>query len=315
VANKRTQRATAYVTLEPCSHVGRTGPCADVLVEAKVGRVVVAMLDPFKEVAGRGIQKLKDAGIRVDIGLFESEARALNKGFLKRCEKSLPWVQLKLAGSLEGRTALANGESKWITGTLARAEVQEGRAQAGAILTGADTVLADNPQLNVRPLTPKLEALKSIRQPVRVVIDSQGRLTPDLNIFQDGNPVILVRTRALELDFPAHVEELVVSSRHGKVDLQALIKELSERNIHTIWVECGATLAGALLQEQLIDEIIVYVAPKLLGSVARPLIELPDIEHMQHVPELALVQYQVIEQDLKLTYYTNANAPSEEHFE
>ena len=227
----------------------------------------------------------------------------------------MPWVQLKLAASLDGRTALANGESQWITGPLARADVHEGRAMAGAILTGADTVLADNPQLNVRPQTASLRALPNIRQPIRVVMDTQGRLTPDLAIFQDGVPVLLVRTRSLPIAMPAHVEELIVPNKHGKADLRALLIKLSERNIHTLWAECGASLAGALLHEQLVDELILYIAPKVLGADAKPLFNFTGIQHMSHVLEMQLVSQQQLEEDIKLVYTPKSNAPNEEPLE
>lgn len=295
-AGSKATGGTAYVTLEPCSHFGRTPPCADALIQAGLKRVVIAMRDPFTEVAGRGIEKLRNAGIEVSVGLEEAAARKLNRGFLKRCEQGLPFIQVKLAASLDGRTALANGESKWITGEAARADVQQGRAMACAILTGADTILADDPQLNAR-------APNVTRQPIRVIIDSQGRVPASARTFTDGVPCILVRTRALALPMPPHVEELVVADRHGKVDLTALLRELGERGIHTVWCEAGHQLSGALVEQALVDEMWLYIAPKLLGPHAQPLFALQNYTSMEQVPAFVLDAVMPIGNDVKLIYH------------
>ncbi|WP_198683886.1 bifunctional diaminohydroxyphosphoribosylaminopyrimidine deaminase/5-amino-6-(5-phosphoribosylamino)uracil reductase RibD [Aliidiomarina celeris] len=294
-AGEQARGGTAYVTLEPCSHFGRTPPCADALVEAGLARVVVAMRDPFEAVAGRGIAKLLAAGVDVSVGVEEQAARQINRGFLQRCEQGLPLVQVKLAASLDGRTALQNGESKWITGAEARADVQYGRAAAGAILTGADTVLADDPQMNVR-------LAEASRQPIRVIIDSQGRVQPNARIFADQVPCILVRTRTLNVSMPNHVEELIVADDHGKVDLKTLLKRLAERNIHTVWVEAGHRLAGAVIEQKLADELWVYIAGKLMGPSAQPMLALPNYEHMGELPTLNLQSVTPIGNDVKLIY-------------
>lgn len=309
-AGEQARGGTAYVTLEPCSHQGRTPPCADALIAAGLKRVVVAMEDPFPAVSGRGIQKLRDAGIDVFVGLEANAAEKLNKGFIHRCKTGLPLVQVKLAASIDGRTALASGESKWITGPQARADVQLGRALSGAILTGADTVIYDNPQLNVRlaemppdafPSAVK-KADRAVNQPARIVIDTLGRVPTNAIIFNDGVPVYLVRTRPLNLDYPSHVTELIVPDRHGKADLEALLVQLAKMNFHTIWCEAGHQLAGALVGQHLAHELWLYIGPKLMGQGAQPMLALPQYDTMAAVPELRLQDVQAIGHDVKLIY-------------
>lgn len=309
-AAEQARGGTAYVTLEPCSHHGRTPPCADALINAGLKRVVVAMEDPFSAVSGRGIQKLRDAGIEVLVGLEAGAAAKLNKGFIHRCKTGLPLVQVKLAASIDGRTALANGESKWITGPQARADVQLGRALAGAILTGADTVIYDNPRLNVRLEEMPADAFPSsvkkterkVNQPVRVVIDTLGRVPQNAGIFNDGVPVYLVRTRPLGLSYGDHVHELIVPDHHGKADLKALLMELAKLNIHTVWCEAGHQLAGALVAQQLAEELWLYIGPKLMGQGAQPMLALPQYDSMSKIPELHLHDVQPIGHDVKIIY-------------
>lgn len=309
-AGEQARGGTVYVTLEPCSHHGRTPPCADALIAAGVARVVIAMQDPYVAVAGRGIQALRQAGIDVVVGVEEAAAQQLNQGFIHLCQTGLPYVQVKLAMSIDGKTALANGESKWITGSQARADVQLGRAQAGAILTGADTILHDNPRLNVRPEElaaacwhrPESDVQLSYQQPIRVVIDTLGRVPTDAAIFADGVPVYLVRTRPLGIAYAPHVQELLVPDRHGKADLHAVLRALAQLHIHTVWCEAGHQLAGAVIAEQLAQELWVYIGPKLMGHNAQPMLALPSYESMMHLPELSLAQVQTIGQDVKLVY-------------
>ncbi|MCO4320225.1 bifunctional diaminohydroxyphosphoribosylaminopyrimidine deaminase/5-amino-6-(5-phosphoribosylamino)uracil reductase RibD [Aliidiomarina quisquiliarum] len=309
-AGEQARGGTAYVTLEPCSHQGRTPPCADALIAAGLKRVVVAMEDPFAAVSGRGIEKLRNAGIEVFVGVEARAAAKLNKGFMHCCKTGLPLVQVKLAASIDGRTALASGESKWITGPQARADVQLGRALAGAILTGADTVIYDNPRLNVRinEMPPDVfspavsKADRCVQQPIRVVIDSLGRVPLNAGIFDDGVPVYLVRTRPLGLNYPAHVQELIVPDRHGKVDLKALLKTLAKMNVHTVWCEAGHQLAGALVGQQLANELWLYIGPKLMGQGAQPMLALPQYDSMAEVPQLHLQEVQPIGHDVKLIY-------------
>lgn len=303
-AAEQAQGATAYVTLEPCSHYGRTPPCAKGLIEAGVSKVIAAMVDPNPEVAGRGLAMLNEAGIETASGLLEQQARALNKGFLKRMEQGLPYVICKLAASLDGKTALGNGESKWITGPAARRDVQLGRAQSCAILTGADTVLMDDARLNVRAeeLTDIKRPVEQWRQPVRVIIDSQNRLHPELALFKIAAPVVILRS---DLDnqhnWPHFVEQIKIKTCAGKIDLHAALASLAERNINQVWLEGGATLAGAMHQQGLIDEYLIYLAPKIIGTDGKDLFNSAPLQAMSQVTELTLTEMTPIGTDIRIT--------------
>ena len=267
--------ATAYVTLEPCSHYGRTPPCAKSLMEAGVARVVAAMTDPNPLVAGKGLAMLREAGIDVSDGLLQTEARALNRGFLSRIERARPFVRLKCAASLDGKTALANGQSQWITGAEARADVQILRAESCAILTGIGTVLADNPQLNVRDFP-------TLRQPARVVLDSRLQTPIESKLVQDGGSPTVIATlvedesRLAPYRRHEHIRIIRPSETQGRIDLHDLLAQLAALGFGEVMVEAGATLAGAFLQENLADEIVLYQAPKILGNQARGLFALPE---------------------------------------
>ncbi len=275
--------ATAYVTLEPCSHTGRTAPCCDALVAANVARVVVAMTDPNPLVCGEGIAKLRQAGIEVDTGILEAEARALNPGFIKRMETGMPWLRVKLAMSLDGRTAMASGESQWITGPSARSDVQRLRARSCAIMSGVDTVLTDNAALTVRAdemgIDAEVAALAAERQPLRVVLDSHLRLPPTAKILSEPGRTIVV---AADNNLPAQqalekagAEVIYCPGDHGRVNLRAVLEMLAKAACNEVLLEAGATLAGAMLEAGLVDQLTVYMAPTLLGSNARPLLQLP----------------------------------------
>ena len=273
------QGATAYVTLEPCSHHGRTPPCAEALAQSGVARLVVAMQDPNPQVAGRGIAYLREQGIQVDLmtGELAAAARALTCGFVKRMESGLPFVRVKLAMSLDGRSAMASGESQWITGPAARADVQCLRARSSAILTGAETVLTDDARLTVRaeqlPLDAPLRELALSRPPLRIVIDGRLRVPTDMAFFTAG-PVLVV-THQIPPANTAQIEYLQLPEVKGHVDLSALLHELGQRGINELMVEAGPQLAGAFVQTGLVDELYVYMAAKLLGSSAKPLLQLP----------------------------------------
>jgi diaminohydroxyphosphoribosylaminopyrimidine deaminase/5-amino-6-(5-phosphoribosylamino)uracil reductase len=288
-AGDRARDATAYVTLEPCAHHGRTPPCADALVAAGVARVVIAVEDPFPQVAGRGIERLRAAGIAVDTGLMRDAARELNIGFFSRIERGRPWVRLKLAMSLDGRTALANGESKWITGEAARADVQRWRARSSAILSGSGTVLADDPRLTVRGLDGE-----SFQPPLRVVLDRALRVPHSFHVLDDSAPTLLLHDAGLaaENKLPAGVQHagMPLDAQH-RFDLTAVLAMLAERDINELQVEAGARLGGALLAAGHVDEFLLYVAPILFGDHARPLLELPSLADMT-----GRWQFQVIEQ-------------------
>ncbi len=282
-AGQAARGATVYVTLEPCSHHGRTPPCADALIAAGVSRVVAALRDPNPQVAGRGLAQLQAAGIAVECGLLEEPARELNIGFVSRMTRGRPWVRLKAAASLDGKTALANGVAQWITGAAARQDVQTWRARACAMLTGVGTVLADDPQLNVR-------AFETTRQPLRVVVDSLLRTPPGAKILRGGALIVSA------IDDPAKIKDLrnasaevvVLPGNNGRVDLTRLLHLLAEREVNELMVEAGVTLNGALLEAGLVDELVLYFAPMLLGDAARGLFALPVLSQMDQRKNLTL---------------------------
>lgn len=306
-AGERARGATAYVTLEPCSHFGKTPPCADALIKAGVSRMVAAMQDPNPQVAGNGLQRLREAGIAVECGLLEEQARALNPGFIKRMQQGLPWVRVKLAMSLDGRTAMASGESKWITGPAARADVQRLRARSGAVVSGADSVLLDDSALTVRAnelgLPSDEAAAAAERQPLRVLVDSLRRVPLEQRFFREAGPSLVISTSAEQAadDYLAAGSELLaVPGADGKVDLQAVLQILAERGCNEVLVEAGAGLSGAFWRAGLVDELIVYMAPRLLGSQARPLMQLP-FESMSEAMDVAVTDMRAIGQDWRIT--------------
>ena len=306
MAGEKARGATAYVTLEPCSHHGRTPPCCDALIAAGVTRVVAAMQDPNPQVAGRGLHRLHQAGIDVSHGLMMQEAEALNRGFLKRMRTGFPWIQLKLGASLDGRTAMASGESQWITSEAARRDVQRLRAQSAAILSSSATVLADDPSLTVRwsELNTDSQALvdeQQLRQPVRVIIDSQNRVTPQHRLISQPGETWLMRHQPDQQHWPASVTQIAVPLREQHLDRVAMMMLLGQRQINSVWVEAGASLAGALLQAGLVDELIVYLAPKLLGHEGRGLCQLPGLSQLADAPAFRFSDVRQVGDDLRLT--------------
>lgn len=291
-AADQAQGATAYVTLEPCAHYGRTPPCAKGLVEAGVNKVVVACLDPNPLVAGKGIQILKDAGIDVEVGVCEQEAHQLNVGFLKAMATGMPYVRLKVASSLDGRTAMASGESKWITGDAARLDVQHWRAISGAIITGIDTVLADDCQLNVRQLAADI-VIDDVLQPLRVVLDRQGRLSLNAKILQHPNSVLVMGPYRQDLA-DLGVQQLAVQPL--KDVLQTLVRE---HQIFDVMIEAGATLSTAFLTEHLVDEVLSYVAPSFLGQSARAMFN-AQFDRMAEQLRFKLIDLQQVGNDVRL---------------
>jgi len=300
--------ATAYVTLEPCSHFGRTPPCANGLIDAGISRVVIAMVDPNPQVAGRGIAKLEQAGVEVSSGLLESQAQALNPGFIKRMTTEMPWVTVKLGVTLDGCTALNNGVSQWITGPDARIDVQQFRAQHCAILTGSDTVLSDDPSLNLR--WDELGGVRDVinqaqlRQPIRVVIDSGNKILPSHKMIGIESPIILVRRAQDNNQWPQHVEQLIVAG-DGQFDLSQILALLARRNINSLWVEAGASLCGALLSQQLVDKLVVYQAPKLIGDLGKGLFNLPQISTMDKLVELTFDDVRMVGRDIRIVATPN----------
>ncbi|WP_172588009.1 bifunctional diaminohydroxyphosphoribosylaminopyrimidine deaminase/5-amino-6-(5-phosphoribosylamino)uracil reductase RibD [Shewanella xiamenensis] len=314
MAGELARGATAYVTLEPCSHYGRTPPCALALINIGVKRVVVAVEDPNPQVGGRGIQMLRDAGIQVDVGLHRDEAYALNLGFMKRMESGLPWVTVKLAASLDGKTALSNGVSKWITGPEARRDVQRLRLRACAIVTGIETVLADDPSLNVR--YSELGSLNSllseaqILQPLRVILDSRCRMPIKAALLAIESPILLVSTEpyspAFMAQLPSHVTCLQLPAIDGRISLPTLLSYLG-KNCNQVLIEAGATLAGAFIGAGLADELVLYQAMKILGAQGRNLLELPDYQMMADIPTLKLVDERKVGADTRFTLRLTSN--------
>jgi len=297
-AGAEARGATAYVTLEPCAHHGRTPPCALALIEAGVSRVVAAMRDPFPKVDGGGFTLLREAGIEVAEGLMAPQARELNQGFLSRIERGRPWLRVKLAASLDGRTAMADGSSKWITGDAARQDVQRWRARASAILTGADTVLADDPQLTVR-----LEHTEVI-PPLRVVLDSRLRSLECARVREGGAPTLYLHDAAVSAPDAADAEFASVPCRDGRLDLGAVLGLLADRGINEVHTEAGATLSGALLRAGLVDELLLYQAPILLGEQGRPLLDGLGISRMDQQRRLTVVDRRQVGDDLRVLLRT-----------
>jgi len=289
--------ADAYVTLEPCSHFGRTAPCADALIKSGVKRVFVAMEDPNPLVAGNGINRLKESGIEVSVGILEQQAKELNPGFCKRMQSGRPFVRSKMAMSLDGRTAMASGESKWITGPAARQDVQKLRARSSAILTGMGTVLEDDPALTVRPEGDWYLDKQVVRQPLRVVVGSQS-IPQTAKLFATDDTVLLATTSN---NTDGKAEILTLPERDGHIDLTSLMTELAAREINEVMVEAGSKLNGALLTAGLIDELIIYMAPKVMGDSAKGLFHLPALNTMAQNIELTITDIRAVGKDWRIT--------------
>lgn len=296
-AGEKAKGATAYVSLEPCSHQGKTPPCADALITAGIARVVCAMQDPNPLVAGKGLEKLQQAGIETLSGILQAEAEKLNAGFIKRMQTGLPFVRVKLAMSVDGRTAMASGESKWITGEDARADVQKLRTRSSVILTGSGTVLADDPSMNVRITANELGIAENVKvqQPLRAIIDSQLQVPLSRKIFKQSGETLVLSTQQAE-----HV--ITLAEKNNKVDLTAALKYLaSEHQANEVHVEAGSELCGALLAQQLVDEIVVYIAPHIMGDSAKGLFHLPELQKMQQRVDLEIKDIRAIGKDWRLT--------------
>lgn len=293
-AGEAARGATVYVTLEPCSHHGRTPPCAEALINAGVARVVAAMSDPNPLVAGGGISMLTLAGIQAEVGLMEADARALNPGFISRMTRQRPWVRLKTASTLDGKTALANGASQWITGEAARADVQRLRARACAILTGSGTVMADNPRMNVREVDIG-------RQPLRVIVDSGLRTPADAAILPALIACHHADPAARAVLEQAGAEVIVLPGTDGRVDLAALLTLLAQRGVNELHVEAGAALNGALIKAGLVDEWVAYMAPMAVGDAARGLFAMPPLATLADAARFKLADVRQIGDDLRLT--------------
>ncbi|MDX9766494.1 MAG: bifunctional diaminohydroxyphosphoribosylaminopyrimidine deaminase/5-amino-6-(5-phosphoribosylamino)uracil reductase RibD, partial [Ectothiorhodospiraceae bacterium] len=303
-AGEAARGATVYVTLEPCNHHGRTPPCVDALIAAGVARVVAAMRDP-NPLAADGFARLDAAGIATASGVLENEARALNPGFVKRMRDGLPWLRVKLAMSLDGRTAMANGESQWITGEAARGDVQRLRARSSAVMTGIGTLLADDPSLNVRLAAETLDIEGVVRQPLRVVLDTRLQTPPTARLLTlPGTTLVMTAERdgacraRLET---AGAEVCVMPEVEGRLDLHAVMCELARRGLNEIHVEAGPLLSGALLAAGLVDELVIYMAPHLMGSEARGLLHLPGLERMTDRVPLKIADLRAVGDDWRIT--------------
>ena len=296
---------TAYVTLEPCSHQGRTASCASALIDAGVSRVVAATVDPNPQVDGAGFQMLKDAGIRVDTGLMEKECEDLNRGFVSRMRRGRPWVRVKLALSMDGRTALAGGDSKWISSAASRQDVQSWRARSSAIMTGIGTVLADDPSLDVR-----VEGQE--RQPLRVIVDSSWRTPPGAKTLGIPGQVIIAGRASQEvpdqLKSSSALLLAVAEDQQGRVDLKELMHEMARMELNEVQVECGAVLSGALLTQGLVDELLIYQAPLILGSGARDAFSTGMLEDMGDRFELQCIESVRTGPDLRTLYRISGQA-------
>jgi len=300
-AGEAARGATAYVNLEPCSHFGRTPPCTQALLAAGVARVVCSLRDPNPRVAGGGLEELARAGVAVESGLLASDAAELNRGFLRRMSSGRPWVTLKVGASLDGRTALASGASRWITGEAARADVQRLRARAAAVVTGIGTVLTDDPALTVRD--PGLELLG--RRPLRVVLDSRLRIPVTARVLDESAPAIVFTTQAAP-DASAFGERSIrietLPGRDGRIDLAALLDRLGALECNEILVEAGPELAGAFLEDRRVDEFVLYVAPCVLGDTARPMFRLPPLERMTDRYDFRIHDADRIGDDLRMVF-------------
>ena len=295
-AGARSRGKTLYVNLEPCSHHGRTPPCVDAIIEAGVGRVVAAMQDPNPKVAGAGFAKLRAAGIAVEHGLMEEEARELNIGFVARMTRGRPWVRMKIAASLDGRTALANGESQWITGEPARADGHRWRARACAILTGFGTVRDDDPQLNVR-------GVDTLRQPLKIVVDSKFETSPSARLLKESKTLVagaVNDAKKIASLKGAGAEIVIIPNDGGKVELFKLMEELARRELNEIHVEAGTKLNGSLLQAGVVDELLVYLAPRVIGDSGRGMFSLPELTDLSQTTALKIREVERVGEDLRI---------------
>jgi diaminohydroxyphosphoribosylaminopyrimidine deaminase/5-amino-6-(5-phosphoribosylamino)uracil reductase len=295
-AGTRARGATAYVSLEPCSHHGRTPPCVDALIEAGIARVVAAMQDPNSKVAGNGFARLRAAGIQIESGLMQDEAQALNIGFVARMSRGRPWLRMKIAASLDGRTALANGQSQWITGPEARRDGHAWRARACAVLTGIGTIRDDDPRLNVREI-------ETTRQPLKVVVDSRLQLPLSAKLLQNGRVLVAAAVEdkaAIAALQDKGAEVVVLPNARGKVELTALMRELARRELNEVHVEAGYKLNGSLLGEGLVDELLIYLAPSILGDSACGMFSLPELADLAQKRLVQFGDVQTIGSDLRI---------------
>jgi diaminohydroxyphosphoribosylaminopyrimidine deaminase / 5-amino-6-(5-phosphoribosylamino)uracil reductase len=297
--------AMAYVTLEPCCHYGRTSPCTQALIKAGIQRLVAAMEDPNPRVAGQGFAALAAAGIKAHSGVMQGEAEILNRGFISRMQRGRPWIRVKLAMSLDGRTALASGESRWISGEAARFDVQCLRARSSAIMTGSGTVRADNPQLTVRLTAADLEINAPLSQPMRVILSTDLNIDSMARVLEPPGQSLIFTAAGAPAKFEQfqrrNVDVITVASNDAGLDLNEVMQSLAQREINEVQVEAGATLSGALVRQKLVDELVIYMAPVLLGDLARGLLHLPEIARMSDRLRLRVDARRMFGEDLRIT--------------
>ncbi|XBC44254.1 MAG: bifunctional diaminohydroxyphosphoribosylaminopyrimidine deaminase/5-amino-6-(5-phosphoribosylamino)uracil reductase RibD [Buchnera aphidicola (Schlechtendalia peitan)] len=306
-AGKKSKGATAYVTLEPCSHFGKTPPCCIALIQSGISRVVISVLDPNPKISGKGVEWLKKEGISVKVGVISEESENINKGFFQRMRIGIPWIQLKLASSIDGRTALSNGLSKWITSKQSRKDVQIYRKKSDAIISSSSSIIIDDSLLTVRNVTKKrnitkcLNNFKKIKQPLRVIIDSKNRITPLHQCIKEPGKILLIRLKNDNNTWPNNVEQIILNNTESNINLIDLLKFLGNLQLNTILIESGATLSGAFLKLNIVNELIIYLAPKLLGHFAKPLFILENYQKLSLVPYFNFKSIDKIGKDIKLT--------------
>lgn len=304
-AKEKAKGATAYITLEPCIHTGHTPPCCNSLISAGIRCVVVSVKDPNPKVSGKGLRFLKKSGIEVYCGLMEREAIEINKGFFKRMTTGLPYIQLKMAMSLDGKTAIANGDSKWITSQESRSDVQKNRAKSCAILTTSETILSDDPLLNVRwneldNNSKKVYSKRTLRQPLRVVVDRLSKVLPKHRVIQQCGITYIFSSSYSHFSWPENVKLVKIGEVNNHLDIMQIIVYLAKINVNTLWIECGPRLSGALLKLGLVDELVIYVAPKLLGNDSQDLFILPKIKHLNQTINFTFDEVHPIGKDLRI---------------
>ncbi len=297
MAGDKAKGASAYVTLEPCSHEGKTGPCSEAFIKAGITSVITAMQDPFSEVSGKGIDEMRNAGLTVKVGLFEEEARKINRGYLSRIERNRPFVRLKVAASMDGATAMKSGESEWVTGIEARRDVQKLRASSDAILTGVGTILDDNPQMNLR------DASYTDKQPLRVILDSYLRTPEDAKIFKSEGltTIFCLEDKHRSKYNDKKVSIIKVVEKNKKVDLFAVLKSLANEGINNLLVEAGSNISGSFLDENLIDELVIYQSPHIMGSEVRTMFNTPKWKKLGDRQFLDIKDTRVVGKDIRIT--------------
>ncbi|CAL4323243.1 Riboflavin biosynthesis protein RibD [Buchnera aphidicola (Symydobius americanus)] len=297
MAGKLAKNGTAYVSLEPCNHFGKTPPCCQAIVKSGIKRVVISSMDPNPKVSGKGVKFLKKSGILITTGILKKQSEYINRGFLKRMKTGLPWIQLKLAISIDGRTAMKNGESKWITSNHARKDVHKFRSKSSAIISTSNTILTDNPLLTARY---KIKNNDKIKQPIRIIVDSQNRVKPYHNLIKQTEKIWLIRLKKDNETWPNHVQQILIPSYKKKINLIKLFYMLGKKEINTIWIESGSIFFSKILNLGIADEIIFYIATKMLGDTGKPSFITNKITNLKNVPNFRLEKIKRIGPDIKI---------------